>query len=149
MTLVSPLIFLLFQLTTENPLPTKEEDQINPIYQTGQVENGLTLLQKHCYACHNPNSDSHDDILAPPLAGVKKHYAKAYPEKEQFSKAMIEFVKNPTVEKSLMKGPVKRFGLMPKPTATDQEIQQIVRYIRDVEIARPRWFDEHGKGHGK
>jgi mono/diheme cytochrome c family protein len=130
------------------PLPSHESPSAIIPIQTDLMVDGLTLLKKHCYACHNPNTNSHDDIIAPPLAGIKKHYFDAYPEKEDFSKAMIEFVKNPSSEKSLMKGPVKRFGLMPKPAVTDQEIQQIVTYIRDSELEKPKWFDEHEKGHG-
>lgn len=149
MNIVSLWILLVFQLTVESPLKVDVASQVSPISHSAQLEDGLILLQKHCYVCHNPNSDSHDSMLAPPLAGIKKHYAKAYPDQGQFAKAMIEFVKNPTTEKSLMKGPVKRFGLMPKPTASDQEIKQIVTYIQNFELAKPKWFDEHEKGHGK
>lgn len=148
MNIILSIILLLVQLMFAKPLPSHESPSAIIPIQTDLMVDGLTLLKKHCYACHNPNTNSHDDIIAPPLAGIKKHYFDAYPEKEDFSKAMIEFVKNPSSEKSLMKGPVKRFGLMPKPAVTDQEIQQIVTYIRDSELEKPKWFDEHEKGHG-
>jgi cytochrome c2 len=143
------LIFIILQLIVAKPLPSNERSLNLAENQSDLVVDGLTLLKKHCYSCHNPNTNSHDDIIAPPLAGIKRHYSDAYPEKEAFSKAMIEFVKNPTSEKSLMKGPVKRFGLMPKPVVTDQEIKEIVLFIRDSELEKPKWFDEHEKGHGK
>jgi mono/diheme cytochrome c family protein len=148
MNLASSIIFLLVQLLVAKPLTSNVEPPVVITTQADLMDDGLTLLKKHCYACHNPNTNSHDDIIAPPLAGIKKHYSDAYPEKEAFSKAMMEFVKNPSSEKSLMKGPVKRFGLMPKPAVTDQEIQQIVTYIRDSELEKPKWFDAHEKGHG-
>jgi cytochrome c553 len=44
-----------------------------------QSEEGLLLLKKNCFACHNPNTNSHDEIIAPPLQGIKEHYLKAYP----------------------------------------------------------------------
>lgn len=109
-------------------------------------EPGLELLKKHCYVCHNPNTASHDEIIAPPLAGIKSHYTKAFPEKEKFKNAMIEFVSNPNQEKALMKGPVTRFGLMPKPaTVSPEEVQTIVEYIQSNELEKPAWYDQHHK----
>ncbi|WP_075349488.1 c-type cytochrome [Algoriphagus marinus] len=148
MNIASSMIFLLLQLLVAKPFPSNEGSQEMIPTQAELLDDGLTLLKKHCYACHNPNTNSHDDIIAPPLAGIKKHYSDAYPEKADFSKAMMEFVKNPTAEKSLMKGPVKRFGLMPKPVVSEEEIKQIVTYIRDSELEKPKWFDAHEKGHG-
>jgi mono/diheme cytochrome c family protein len=148
MNIASSMIFLLLQLIVAKPLPSNEGSQAILQNQAYLIDDGLTLLKKHCYTCHNPNTNSHDDIIAPPLAGIKKHYSNAYPEKQDFTEAMIGFVKHPTAEKSLMKGPVKRFGLMPKPAVTDQEIQQIVTYIRDSELEKPKWFDAHEKGQG-
>jgi cytochrome c2 len=148
MHIASSMIFLLLQLIVAKPLPSNEGSQAILQNQAYLIDDGLTLLKKHCYTCHNPNTKSHDDIIAPPLAGIKKHYSTNYPEKQDFTEAMIGFVKHPTAEKSLMKGPVKRFGLMPKPAATDQEIRQIVDYIRDFELEKPKWFDAHEKGHG-
>ena len=143
------MIFLLLQLLIAKPFPSNEGAQEMTPTQAELLDDGLTLLKKHCYACHNPNTNSHDDIIAPPLAGIKKHYSDAYPEKADFSTAMMEFVKNPTAEKSLLKGPVNRFGLMPKPAISEEEIKQIVTYIRDSELEKPKWFDAHEKGHGE
>ena len=124
----------------------KQEVNQSTFFSTTEVlpEPGLELLKKHCYVCHNPNTSSHDEIIAPPLAGIKSHYTKAYPEKEKFKKAMTEFVTNPNQEKALMKGPVNRFGLMPKPaTASPEEIQLIVDYIQSNELEKPVWYDQH------
>lgn len=107
-----------------------------------QVEDGLTLLQKHCYTCHNPKSKSHDEIIAPPLWGMKKHYLEAYPAKMAFEKAMFNFIQNPTEEKALMKGPIKRFGLMPKPAVSTEDLQKIVSYIYANELENPAWHIE-------
>ncbi|GMQ27174.1 hypothetical protein Aoki45_38570 [Algoriphagus sp. oki45] len=103
---------------------------------------GLILLQKHCYTCHNPKSKSHDEIIAPPLWGMKKHYLEAYPEKTDFEKAMISFIENPTEEKALMKGPIKRFGLMPKPMVDEDDLKKIVEYIYSNELENPAWHIE-------
>ncbi len=118
----------------------------SPQAQAQQVNEGFVLLQKHCYACHNPNSATHDEILAPPLFGIKNNYLKTFPEKEKFINAMVEFVNSPSEEKALMKGPIKRFGLMPKPSVSPEEIKLIVSYIESNELQKPKWYDEH---HGK
>lgn len=114
--------------------------------QAQQVDPGLVLLQKHCYACHNPNTASHDEIIAPPLFGIKNNYKKNFPEKVKFIAAMEGFISSPSEEKALMKGPVKRFGLMPKPAISPEEIKLIVSYIEANDIEKPKWYDSH---HGK
>jgi hypothetical protein len=114
--------------------------------QSQQVDPGLVLLQKHCYACHNPKTASHDEIIAPPLAGIKNNYLKNFPEKDKFLEAMEGFITSPSEEKALMKGPVKRFGLMPKPAISSEDIRLIVRYIESNELEKPIWYDSH---HGK
>jgi len=104
------------------------------------------LLASNCYVCHNPNSKSHDEILAPPLAGIKMRYQRATSDREAFITKMTSFVSNPSEESALMHGPVRRFGLMPKTALSDKEISEIVTYISDNELPRPEWFEGH---HGR
>ena len=110
-------------------------------------EEGLAMLQTHCYACHNPASVSHDDILAPPLAGIKHKYQKRYNDRASFINNMSAFVSNPTVENAIMKGPVKRFGVMPKTALKEEDIQKLTAFIYDNKLAVPAWFPEHFKEH--
>lgn len=114
-------------------------------------------LETDCFVCHNPNADSHDAILAPPLAGIKMKYKNATSDRSEFIERMTAFVAQPSEATAMMKGPVKRFGLMPA-TALDQtQIEAIVTYIYDNELPEPDWFAEHeremhgggGKGHGR
>lgn len=104
---------------------------------------GLALMQKHCYTCHNPKTASHDEIIAPPLFGIKNQYLKRYPEEKEFQLAMSEFVANPNEDKALMKGPIKRFGLMPKPPVSEEDLKVIIEYIRKNELEKPTWYDQH------
>lgn len=98
-----------------------------------------------CYVCHNPRVKSHDDIIAPPLVAVKYRYKTLYPKKEDFVKAMTGFIKEPTAEKSIMPGPVKRFGPMPQMPLDPEQVNKIVNYLYDHEIEEPIWFAEHYK----
>ncbi|MEN2282255.1 c-type cytochrome [Algoriphagus sp. SE2] len=142
MNILYALFSLLLILNSSEKINDKEM-----IFQTGESQDpkGLILLKKHCYQCHNPNTTSHDEILAPPLFGIKSHYKKAYPESEQFIRTMVDFVKNPMEEKALMKGPIKRFGLMKNPELNQEDIQIIVEYLESNDLEKPVWFEQHKK----
>ena len=102
-----------------------------------------------CYTCHNPKVASHDEMLAPPLAGIKMQYKRVAGTREEFIQHMGSFVRNPTEEAAIMKGPVNRFGLMPKPAISGEEIDKIVAFIYDNDIPQPDWYAEHHrKMHG-
>jgi len=101
------------------------------------------LLSVNCYACHNPNTKSHDEMLAPPLAGIKIRYKKATKNREAFIDLMSSFVYNPSEEASLMKGSIKRFGVMPKTALDENKIREIVTYLYDNDVPEPSWFKEH------
>jgi hypothetical protein len=102
-----------------------------------------TLLQSQCYNCHDPSSASHDEMLAPPLAGIKHRYGTLYPERDIFLQRMTDFVLHPSQENAVMRGPVRRFGLMP-PTALEPDtILALVAYIHDYQLPVPAWFPAH------
>lgn len=121
-------------------------DSVRPLSQ----EDGTTFLKNNCYSCHNPNSVSHDAIAEPPLAGIKAEYKDLYTDRSTAIARMTEFVGQPSKGNALMKGPVRRFGLMP-PVALDKKtIREIVTFIYDTPIDAPAWFpahyeEEHGR----
>lgn len=123
-------------------IPTAEIDQIENLA-TLSTEDGLQGLKMNCYSCHNPASTSHDDMLAPPLAGIKYKYSTLYPEREVFIAQMSDFIIAPTKENAVMKGPVRRFGLMPKTAMTDDDIYALVAFIYDNKLEVPSWFPDH------
>ena len=108
------------------------------------LDNGLALIQQNCYSCHSPNSASHDDIIAPPLAGVKRRYLRAADgDKATFVAQMSAFLLDPTEESALMQGPVNRFGLMPKFNWSKEMITKMVEYLYENELEAPAWFEKH------
>jgi len=122
------------------------EEAEKPTDQPTEVIAGIdaaNLLTTVCYACHNPKSGSHDEMLAPPLVGIKQQYLNATEDRAGFVERMAAFVTNPSEDKALMKGPIGRFGLMPKPPVTDEQIKAIVAFIYDNELPAPAWFAEH------
>lgn len=108
-----------------------------------QDEEGYNLMKANCYACHNPNTASHDEILTPPFKAVKMHYLKAYEDKEKFVNAMVNWVQNPDKEKALMFGAVKRFEVMPKLALPTKDLEKIASYIYDHDVDQPEWMNEH------
>lgn len=123
-------------LTTET---LADLEQITPLSE----EEGARLLQQNCYTCHNPASASHDDMLAPPLAGIKNKYQQLYPDRNVFVQRVATFTKTPTKENAVMRGPVRRFGLMPPVALPLEEVQQLAAFIYDHELPVPVWFPEH------
>ena len=120
---------------------------------------GKKLMETNCYVCHSPTA-SHDSRIAPPMVAIKKHYINDNTTKEQFTKDMLAWVKNPNKEDARMFGAVKRFGVMPKQEFPEETIKQIADYMFDYDIEQPEWFEDHfkeeqgkhkgaGQGHGQ
>lgn len=130
-------------------LTDKEKKELQET-ETLSTKEGYSLLENNCFICHNPKAASHDNMLAPPLAGIKNKYKKSYPDEELFIAQMTDFVNEPTEENAMMHGPVKRFGLMPKTNLSKTEIEQLVKFIYNNKIEAPEWFAAHyEEQHGK
>lgn len=121
-------------------------------------DDGYTLMKANCYICHNPNSASHDEIIAPPFKAVKMRYTKQYNKKEEFIDAVTSWVLEPSEGKALMQGAVEQFKVMPKMTLDKNDLEKIASYLYDNDVDEPEWMEEHmsemkgnkmGKGHGQ
>ena len=126
--------------------------QVDQVEVDQLIENGTAaqLIKNNCFTCHNPGATSHDDMLAPPLVGMKYKYQQAFPQKEQFIYNMTNFIANPIKENAIMSGPIRRFGIMPKSVLKPTEIQAVVTYLYDNKVEEPKWFSTHfEEEHGK
>lgn len=134
-------LFLTIGCNSSSSDATEESSQQG----TAEIANidASSLISTVCYACHNPKVGSHDEMLAPPLVGIKQNYLNATDDRLDFLERMLAFVSSPNEENALMKGPIKRFGLMPKTALSDQELKAIVGFIYDSELPEPAWFAEH------
>lgn len=117
---------------------------------------GLELLKTRCYACHSVTTKSHDEIIAPPMAAVKRRYMRSYTTEDEFVNAIKNWVNNPTSENALMKGAVDKFKTMPYQSFPEEDIVAIAKYIYANELEKPVWFENHfnnqhpnGMGNGK
>ncbi len=118
---------------------------------TVEVENeGLLLMKSKCYVCHSITTKSHDDIIAPPMVAVKRHYTNRYDNKKDFINAVVTWSVDPKEENSLMRGAVNRFKVMPKMGFVKEDMEKIANYMYDNELETPAWFGAHSKEmHGK
>ena len=144
--------------STTNESTTKKNEVAAVVNQ--EKSEGYTLMKNNCYACHNPNTKSHDDIIAPPFRGVKMHYTREYDNKKDFVNAVVNWVQNPEEDKALMFGAVNKFKVMPKLPLPTKDLEKIAAYIYDNDVEEPEWMGDHmkemegkgmmkGKGKGK
>ena len=100
---------------------------------------GFQLLQSSCFTCHSPHADS-KSLAAPSMAMIKSHYLEKYKTRELFVEAVTEQVKNPSDDKTLIPGAVEKFGIMPKLSLPEQDLQQAAQYLFYQPIESSDWF---------
>jgi len=137
--LIIGLLVLVFGACTDTAI--SQENQTTASNEV--ASEGLTLVKNNCYACHNPNTKSHDDIIAPPLIAVKKRYSMAYPSQEEFEREMANWIVNPTKDMALMRGAVDNFKVMPNMSISKEDAKKIAHYIFNNDVETPAWFAEH------
>lgn len=140
---------IIIALTScKNNTQKKENNtQTKPIkaIQTAKNSEGYQLLKTTCYACHNPNTKSHNNLLAPPMAAVKIRYKMQYNSKDKFVNAVVKWATNPTHDKALMKQAVNKLKVMPNMQFKANDVKKIATYIYDNKIEAPSWFANHLK----
>ena len=115
------------------------------------VKEGEQLYKKHCSACHGSTGGMDmSKRLAPPVIAVRMHYIGSYPDKDSFVMAVADWLEKQDESKSLMRGAIRRFNLMPPVYVSRQNAVKIASYIYEGELEKPAGFDEHvQKMHGK
>lgn len=153
--LVASIVFLLVGCNqTKEIAETKHIGKIPYVAAMGNtVNNGYTLMKNNCYVCHSPNATSHDSIIAPLFAAVKRRYSMQYGNKEDFVNAVVDWAASPHKEKALMYGAITKFKIMPKLFLEKSELEKIAIYIYENDVEQPEWFaahfnEMHGQGMG-
>jgi mono/diheme cytochrome c family protein len=140
------LSFLLLVVSCTNTKPKSTEPLNSEANMVNAKESeGYELTKVQCYACHNPNTASHDEIIAPPLAAVKMRYQMQYKTEAEFVDAMVDWAMDPKESRSLMRGAVVKFKTMPKQLFKEEEIRKIATYIYNNKLEEPHWFAAHQK----
>ena len=117
---------------------SKEYDTIVDLKRSSQDElhPGKKLMETNCYICHTPEA-TEGNRLAPPMIAVKRHYINESISKKEFTEDLLNWIKDPSLDKVKMKGAVRRFGVMPKTVYPEEMIRQIADYIYDNDIEKP------------
>lgn len=108
---------------------------------------GQELLNSKCMICHKL-ALSHDSLLAPPMRGVQMNYKSEFSTKEEFVEAVVNWASNPDSTKSVMKGAIDQFGVMPNLFYPREELVEIANYMYEADFPKPVWAGK-GNGHGK
>ena len=145
---------LLFMFSVLLLLSACKEEKANDLFVSQSItkkkvkfeSNDYNLLKTNCYVCHNPNSTSHDNLIAPPMAAIKKRYLRLYDTKESFVGAVSKWTMNPTSDNAIMRGAVMEFNVMPKQNFKEEEINKIATYIFENKLEEPEWFKNHERG---
>ena len=135
--LLIPIMATLFYACNTNKLkvPKQSKKQITEQSQVSVTDTkGYKLMQQKCFICHleKPNPELRDKMLAPPMSRVKEHYK--FSDKKEFVDAIVSFVSNPTTDKALMPGAVRKFNLMPKLGYNKADIKLIAETLYDVDF---------------
>ncbi|GGD28378.1 Tll0287-like domain-containing protein [Flavobacterium orientale] len=113
-----------------------------------EAEHAQKLMQTHCYICHSPTASETQGRIAPPMVAIKARYLMDNKTKEEFVSPIEQFVENPTEDKALMYGAIKKHGLMPKQAFPEGSIEKIAAFMYDYQIEEPEWFKTHWEGNG-
>jgi hypothetical protein len=122
----------------------KKENPINVTSSESKPETelfnskGYELMSQKCFICHfqKPDFAKRNQMIAPPMLRIQEHYKPVYSNKSDFVKATTDFINNPSEEKTLMPGAVKKFKLMPKLIYDEKELQLILESLYDMDFGK-------------
>lgn len=121
---------------------------------TAAVADGRAVLEGECMQCHLVDGQGGNKKPAPPMYAVWHHYRQAYPDRESFIAAMHDWLMQPHADKTVMKGAVKKFGLMEPVALSDEQATSVAAHLYDRPFALPESYlvhynQQHGtKEHG-
>lgn len=116
-----------------------------------QETEGKQLFKTYCSSCHGvAGGMDMSKRVAPPAIAVRMHYIGRYADKASFVKAVADWVEKPDESKSLMRGAIRRFNIMPPVAVAREEAEKIAAHIYQGDIEKPAGFDKHFEEmHGK
>ncbi len=120
-------------------------------FASDEHEEGEKLFKANCDVCHGRTGGMDmSKRLAPPIAAVRLHYIDAYPDQDSFVNAVSSWVEKQDENKSLMRGAIRKFKIMPPLVVAKEDAQKIAAYIYAGDIDEIEGFKEHvEEEHGK
>lgn len=100
-----------------------------------QADNlGSLLFNGNCTTCHFER----ETISAPSVVDFRAAYLKKFPNKKDFTQAILKFVKNPSKKASLMPKAIKKHELMPQIPFEEDTLNIIVDYIYETDFSKKK-----------
>ncbi len=110
------------------------------------------IYESACKSCHTARSGEHTTPdgkhakrKAPPMANVKKHYLKRYPQRDDFVNAVASWAASPNQEKALLKHAIERHGVMPTQELEIDTLKKAAAYIYDQDMGKTGCGGKEGK----
>jgi len=149
------IIISALALTAFISCNTKKEKKVTENTQTTETvvktpkvsEKGYALMKQNCFVCHmeKPDPSKRGQMIAPPMLRVQEHYKPSYPNKEEFVQAIKTWVNNPTEDKVMMPGAVRKFNLMPKLAVADADLQLIAETLYSINFGNMPKMHQKGE----
>jgi len=134
MKITQSFLVLAFILLSQVVLANDDKDEAG----------GEQLYKTYCSACHGVTGGMDmSKRIAPPIAAVRMHYIGTYADKASFVMAVADWVEKQDPGKSLMRGAIRRFNVMPPVAVAREDAEKIASYIYQGDIEKPAGFDEH------
>lgn len=117
---------------------------VNSFADENKYEAGEKIYKSVCIACHGmAGGMDMSKRIAPPIAAVRKHYIDVYPEKASFIEAVSSWIQKQDESKSLMRGAIRKFKIMPPLAVSKEDAEKVAAYIYSGKIEKPEGIDEH------
>lgn len=141
MKITQAFLVLAFMLLPQVVLASDDNDEAG----------GKQLYKTYCSACHGVTGGMDmSKRTAPPIAAVRMHYIGPYADKASFVMAIADWVEKQDASRSLMRGAIRRFNVMPPIAVAREDAEKIASYIYQGDIEKPAGFDKHvEERHGK
>ena len=92
------------------------------------------LFETHCGSCHIPPGQPRQ---APPPFAIQRMLKNQFSDRDAFIEHLVAWAANPTEDKALMKHAVEKFGVMPKPNVSEDDVIKIAAYLYDNPFEKP------------
>ena len=96
------------------------------------LPDGKKLWERNCASCHGEGS-----LSAPSMAQIATAYSADQLKVGEFSRNMLNFLKNPSRETSKMLAAVEKYSLMPKLAIPEKDLEEIAKYIHQQSKVAP------------